>query len=69
MQINLNKIKTKRVFSWLKKNKISDNEMLKTFNCGVGFVIIIITKTLIKLKNILKKIYAICNRKNNRWKF
>ena len=29
--------------------------MLKTFNCGVGFIIIIKKIILIKLKNILKK--------------
>jgi phosphoribosylformylglycinamidine cyclo-ligase len=39
--INLNKIKTKKIFKWLKKNGISDREMLKTFNCGVGFCLII----------------------------
>ena len=38
-KIDLNKIKVKKVFSI--KNKISTNEMLKTFNCGVGFIIII----------------------------
>ena len=39
--INLNKIKTLKIFNWLKKNEISDKEMLKTFNCGVGFCLII----------------------------
>ena len=39
--INLNKIKIKKVFSWLKKKIFLTNEMLKTFNCGVGFIIII----------------------------
>ena len=47
-KINLNKIKTKKVFSWLKENKISDHEMLKTFNCGVGFIIIIKRKKFYK---------------------
>ena len=36
-EINLNKIKPSKIFSWLKKFKINDSEMLKTFNCGVGF--------------------------------
>ena len=40
-EINLNKIKTLKIFQWLKKNNISDSEMLKTFNCGVGFCLII----------------------------
>ena len=40
-EIDLNKIKPLKIFNWLKKNKISDKEMLKTFNCGVGFCLII----------------------------
>jgi phosphoribosylaminoimidazole synthetase len=40
-EINLNNIKTSKIFKWLKKNGISDKEMLKTFNCGVGFCLII----------------------------
>jgi phosphoribosylformylglycinamidine cyclo-ligase len=40
-EIHLNKIKTSKIFKWLKKNGISDKEMLKTFNCGVGFCLII----------------------------
>ena len=44
--IHLNKIKTKKIFNWIKKNKINDKEMLKTFNCGVGFCIIVERKNL-----------------------
>ena len=40
-EINLDKIKTSKIFKWLSKNGISDKEMLKTFNCGVGFCLII----------------------------
>ena len=40
-EINLSKIKTLKIFKWLNKNGISDKEMLKTFNCGVGFCLII----------------------------
>jgi len=57
-KINLDKIKTKKVFSWLKKNKISDNEMIKTFNCGVGFVIIIDNKKFNKIKKYFSKKYS-----------
>ena len=49
--IDLSKIKTKQIFKWLKKNNIEDNEMLKTFNCGVGFCLIVNPKNL---KNISK---------------
>ena len=57
-EINLNKIKIKKVFSWLKENKISDVEMLKTFNCGVGFVIIIDNKKFNKIKKFFSKEYS-----------
>ena len=55
--INLNKIKTKKIFNWLKKNNIDDSEMLKTFNCGVGFCLIIKPKNLKKVKKFFKKDY------------
>jgi len=55
--IDLNSIKTKKIFKWLKKNKITDREMLKTFNCGVGFCIIIKSKNLKKLKKFFTKEY------------
>ena len=41
LNINLSKIKIKPIFKWLKQNNIKDQEMLRTFNCGVGFCIII----------------------------
>ena len=53
--INLDKIKTKKIFSWLKKNNIEDYEMLKTFNCGVGFCLIINPKNLKKVKKNFPK--------------
>jgi phosphoribosylaminoimidazole synthetase len=49
-EINLEKIKTSKIFKWLHKNGISDKEMLKTFNCGVGFCLIINPKKLNKIK-------------------
>ncbi len=56
-RINLNKIKTHKIFSWLKKNKISDEEMLNTFNCGVGFIIIINKKNFQNIRKYFKKKY------------
>ena len=38
-------------FNWLYKNGISESEMLKTFNCGVGFCLIVNPK---KYKKIIK---------------
>ena len=55
-EINLSKIKTKKIFSWLKKQNISDQEMLKTFNCGVGFCLIVNKNKLNQIKNILIEI-------------
>ena len=55
--ISLNKIKTSKIFNWLKKNGISENEMLKTFNCGVGFCLIINKKKLNKIQSCFPKAY------------
>ena len=49
-EINLNLIKTSKIFKWLFKKGISDKEMLKTFNCGVGFCLIVNPKKLNKIK-------------------
>ena len=54
-EIDLNKINTSKIFRWLKKNDISDKEMLKTFNCGVGFCLIISPKNLNKVKKYFTK--------------
>ncbi len=56
-KINLETIKVKKVFKWLKKNNISENEMIKTFNCGVGFIVIIKKKNLNKIKKYFEKEY------------
>ena len=53
--ISLNKIKTKKIFKWLKANNIDDKEMLKTFNCGVGFCLIIDSKNLNKITKFFTK--------------
>jgi phosphoribosylformylglycinamidine cyclo-ligase len=54
-EINLDKIKTLKIFNWLKKNEISDQEMLRTFNCGVGFCLIINPKNLKKVIKYFSK--------------
>ena len=54
-EINLSKIKTLKIFKWLKNNQISDQEMLKTFNLGVGFCLIIDPKNLKKVKKYFSK--------------
>ena len=47
--IDLSKVRTLKIFKWIKHNNISDKEMLKTFNCGVGFCLIINPKDLKKI--------------------
>ncbi len=54
-EIDLKKINSTKIFKWLKKNNISDKEMLKTFNCGVGFCLIINPKNLEKVKKYFTK--------------
>ena len=56
-EINLDKIKPLKIFKWLKANNISDKEMLKTFNCGVGFCLIIEPKKLKIIQKIFTKEY------------
>ena len=56
-EINLKKIKPLKIFKWLKKNNISNKEMLKTFNCGVGFCIICNTKNINKINKYFSKKY------------
>jgi len=57
LNINLSKIKIKPIFKWLKKKNITDSEMLKTFNCGVGFCLISNKKNIKNIKKIFTKEY------------
>jgi len=57
INIDLSKIKPKKIFKWLKSKNISDLEMLKTFNCGVGFCIITDKKNIKKIKKYFTKDY------------
>ena len=56
-EIDLNKIKPLKIFKWLKQKNISDKEMLKTFNCGVGFCLIINSKNIKKIDKYFSKEY------------
>ena len=57
LKIDLSKIKTTKIFKWLKSKNISDQEMMKTFNCGIGFCIITPKKNILKIKKIFSKKY------------
>ena len=49
--------KKNSIFNWLNQNcKLSQKEMLKTFNCGIGMILIIKRKDLEKLSTFSKKI-------------
>ena len=39
-EIDLNRVKTLKIFRWLYKMGVSEKEMLKTFNCGIGFCLV-----------------------------
>ena len=39
-EIDLKRVKTLKIFRWLYKMGVSEKEMLKTFNCGVGFCLV-----------------------------
>jgi len=55
--IDLSKIKIPFIFKWLKNKNITDIEMLKTFNCGVGFCLIANKKNINKIKSCFNKKY------------
>ena len=57
ISIDLSKIKINNIFKWLKRKNISDQEMMKTFNCGVGFCIIVNKKNIKKIKKYFSKRY------------
>ena len=52
--IYLERIKPPKIFKWLKQNKIKDQEMLKTFNCGMGFCLIANPRNLNKIQKYFK---------------
>ena len=54
-EISLNLIRPLRIFNWLKKNGISKKEMLKTFNCGVGFCLIVNAKKVNTVRKYFTK--------------
>ena len=73
--IDLSKIKILKIFKWLKKFGVSDKEMLKTFNCGVGFCLIANSKNIKKINKFFPKQYKpykiglIINRKRKKINF
>ena len=54
LNIDLSKIKILNIFKWLKSKNISDQEMMRTFNCGVGFCLIVDKKN----SKVIKKKFS-----------
>jgi len=57
LNIDLSKIKVTKIFKWIKNYNVRDSEMISTFNCGVGFCLIINKKNIKKIKNFFPKKY------------
>ena len=57
LNLDLSKIKVQEIFRWVKLNNISDHEMLSTFNCGVGFCLIVDEVNVGKIKKYFSKDY------------
>ena len=57
--INLDNIKTRSIFNWIKNQGVDNYEMIKIFNCGVGFCLIINHKNLNKVKKFFSKEYQL----------
>jgi phosphoribosylformylglycinamidine cyclo-ligase len=55
LNIDLSKIKITKIFKWLKSKNISSEEMLNTFNCGIGFCVIVPKKNISKIKKVFSK--------------
>ena len=55
LNIDLSKIKILKIFKWLKSKNISNQEMMRTFNCGIGFCIILPKKNINKVKKFFPK--------------
>ena len=56
--IDLDKVKTQKIFRWLKNSGVSNREMLKTFNCGVGFCLIVEKKNYRKIKKYFSNSFS-----------
>ena len=56
-KIDLAKVKVKKIFSWISKQGVDQGEMLKTFNCGVGFVVFAKTNNIAKIAKVFKSPY------------
>ena len=54
-EICLEKVKPKNIFKWIYSQGVNDKEMIRTFNCGIGFCIIAKPQNLKKIKKYFTK--------------
>ena len=55
VEIDLSKIKVKKIFKWIKSKGVSEKEMLSTFNCSIGICLITPKKNEKRIKSPNKK--------------
>ena len=53
--INLDNIKVQNIFRWINKQGVEEKEMLKTFNCGVGFVLFVKKNNVERIQSFFSK--------------
>ena len=58
LNIDLSKIRTLKIFKWLKTKRLSDQEMMRTFNCGIGFCLIVPKNNIKKINQFFTKDYS-----------
>ena len=56
-EINLKEVKTSKIFKWLYQQGVSNKEMIKTFNCGIGFCLIVNPRKYDSIKKYFTKEY------------
>ena len=54
-EIDLSKFNLSKIFKWIHSYGITQSEMLKTFNCGYGMIVILDKSKLNKFGNLMKK--------------
>ncbi len=57
-KIDLSKLKILNIFKYIRNNgNISDEEMLRTFNCGVGFIVVVAQKDKVAVMKHINQFY------------
>ena len=54
-EIDLSKFNLSKIFKWIHSHGVAQSEMLRTFNCGYGMIVILDKSKLNKFENLMKK--------------